>query len=135
MNLFTRKGFTLVEILIVVVIIALLAIMAVPAFKKVNESTHESAMITDARYLGAAVQEYIHSNDVTSVAHGYDPADGRITGELQSQLESIGSGYDIQPAELTATTPFTMSTPRLRGGAPYTFDADGNLLEKPTADE
>lgn len=133
MNIITRKGFTLVEILIVVVIIALLAFMAVPAFKKVNESTHESAMITDARYLGAAVQEYIHANNVSSVAHGYNPADGRITGTLQSKLDSIGAGYDIQPAELTATTPFTISTPRLRGGAPYTFNPDGHLLEKPSS--
>lgn len=40
----SKKGFTLVEIMIVVVIIGLLAAMAIPAFQKVRESSRSSAM-------------------------------------------------------------------------------------------
>ncbi|GAB4273273.1 MAG TPA: pilus assembly protein [Opitutae bacterium] len=61
-----RKGFTLVEIMIVVVIIGLLAAMAVPAFNKVREESRRKAIINNLRQVASAGQQYILENGVSS---------------------------------------------------------------------
>ena len=62
------KGFTLVEIMIVVVIIGLLAAMAIPAFQKVRESSQNKAVLNNARQLSAAADQYFLENGVSTVA-------------------------------------------------------------------
>jgi type IV pilus assembly protein PilA len=57
-----RKGFTLVEIMIVVVIIGLLAAMAVPAFNKVRQTALAKSAMNDARQVAAAADQYFLEN-------------------------------------------------------------------------
>ena len=64
------KGFTLVEIMIVVVIIGLLAAMAIPAFQKVRQSSQDKAVLNNARQLAAAADQYFLENGVSSVTQG-----------------------------------------------------------------
>ena len=63
-----NKGFTLVEIMIVVVIIGLLASMAIPAFQKVRTNSQDKAVLNNARQLSAASDQYYLENGVSSVA-------------------------------------------------------------------
>ncbi len=67
MNTRYSRGFTLVEIMIVVVIIGLLAAMAIPAFQKVRQSSQDKAVLNNARQLSAAADQYFLENGVSSV--------------------------------------------------------------------
>jgi len=64
----SSKGFTLVEIMIVVVIIGLLAAMAIPAFQKVRQSSQDKAVLNNARQLSGAADQYFLENGVSTVA-------------------------------------------------------------------
>ena len=64
------KGFTLVEIMIVVVIIGLLAAMAIPAFQKVRSASQDKTVMNNARQLSAAADQYYLENGVSTVTLG-----------------------------------------------------------------
>jgi len=66
MNSNKSKGFTLVEIMIVVVIIGLLAAMAIPAFQKVRTNSQDKAVLNNARQISAGADQYYLENGVSS---------------------------------------------------------------------
>jgi type IV pilus assembly protein PilA len=61
------RGFTLVEIMIVVVIIGLLASLAIPGFQKVRAASQDKAVLNNVRQLAAAADQYLMENGGSSV--------------------------------------------------------------------
>jgi type IV pilus assembly protein PilA len=68
MHTTSKKGFTLVEIMIVVVIIGLLAAMAIPAFQKVRASSQDKAVLNNMRQLASGADQYFLENGTSTAA-------------------------------------------------------------------
>jgi len=62
------KGFTLVEIMVVVAMIALLAALAIPAFQRVRDNSRENSTRNDLRQIASGAVRYFLENGLTSVA-------------------------------------------------------------------
>jgi len=60
----SRKGFTLVEIMIVVAIIGLLIAIALPNFVKARNTAREKLCFNNLRLVGHAAEQYIIDNNL-----------------------------------------------------------------------
>jgi len=133
----STKGFTLVEIMIVVVIIGLLAAMAIPAFTKVRQNSRRSALINDARQLGSAAQQYFMENNTTTVAVTL-AADGTVGAPLNVYVKKVGTATTVTPANIVADATFALTHPLVLGGptgtgalgAQVNFSSEGQLYSQ-----
>ena len=107
MNRFKKaqKGFTLVEIMIVVVIIGLLAAMAIPAFQKVRARSQDKAVLNNLRQLSSAADQYFLEKGVTQVTT--DVLVGTDTTQYIKQIAPVAGETYVSPvvqgAGLTAS--------------------------------
>lgn len=87
-----RRGFTLVEVMVVVVIIGLLAVIALPAFKRARMNTQNSRFVSDLRMFVGACETFALEN-------GVFPGDGN-SGVLPNGLEAY-----IKPTDFEVQSP------------------------------
>jgi prepilin-type N-terminal cleavage/methylation domain-containing protein len=104
-----RKGFTLVEIMIVVAIIALLAAIAVPGFLRARKRSQASRILNDLRMIDAAVDQYaIETN--RSTGNAVNTADWtnylkKGTSLYNTGTSLLGSAYGVQTVDQIPQVP------------------------------
>jgi prepilin-type N-terminal cleavage/methylation domain-containing protein len=87
-----RRGFTLVEIMIVVAIIALLASIAVPNFLRARKRSQASRILEDLRVLDGATDQYAIENNKTT---GTNPTFTDLKVYLKTGSVLYSTGADI----------------------------------------
>jgi type IV pilus assembly protein PilA len=97
------RGFTLVEIMIVVVIIGLLASMAIPAFQRVTINSQDKAVLNNARQLSSAADQYFLESGLSIASVG------DLVGPTQyiKALNTIAS--EVYPNNFTQATTITVN--------------------------
>jgi len=99
----SKKGFTLVEIMIVVVIIGLLAAMAIPAFQKVRGTSQNKAVVNNVRQITSAADQYFLENGVTTAtvatdlvgSDKYIKALNKVANETYTAEITQGTDYQV----------------------------------------
>ncbi len=116
MKLFTdnKRGFTLVEIMIVVAIIALLASIAVPGFLRARKRSQASRIINDLRLIDSAVDQYaIETNKMSGSACGITDWTAYIkkgTNLYTTGKDIFGNSYGPQTVDTIPRVPAATKT-------------------------
>lgn len=122
MQIRNRKGFTLVEIMIVVLIIGLLAAMAIPAFMKVRKESIAKTMRNDARLISNAAQQYFMKYGLSEAPLTYI-YDSDVTNTMAS-MNKISQGMTFTTDPLPANGQFEITHALIKTGTAVQFYVD-----------
>jgi prepilin-type N-terminal cleavage/methylation domain-containing protein len=100
MKIFRKKGFTLVEIMIVVAIIGIIIAIAVPAFLRARENARGRACQENLSKIDGAKEQYALEKRLTNNAPAPDMTD--LAGDNTKYIKRIpvcpgGGSYDVLP--------------------------------------
>ena len=87
-----QKGFTLIELMIVVAIIGILAAIAIPAYQNYTKRSHVSEGLSLAGGAKAAVTEYYASNGKWPTSNTEAGISSTITGNAVTSVVVTNSG-------------------------------------------
>lgn len=129
----SKKGFTLVEIMIVVVIIGLLAAMAIPAFQTVRETSQQKAILNNMRQIAGAANQVFLEEGLTTVPL----ADLTMGGQYQlirvADVAALQVANETYPTDIVSGQNLVVSNvPAGSGGTgvdDFTKDPSSTTLE------
>lgn len=100
-----QKGFTIVELLIVIVVIAILAAISIVAYTGVQENARNTQRAADAKTVADAINAYYAQNSTWPGTGATDAAD--FAGDVESAL----NGFQIVKVGTSVTDRITDEVP------------------------
>lgn len=125
-----QKGFTLIELMIVVAIIGILAAVALPAYQDYTKRSHVTEGLSLAGGAKSAVTEYYSSNGVwpTSNAQAGLASSASITGNAVRSVAVSGSGTITVTFNTKVTAASTVILKGTDATGSVTWDCKGGTL-------
>ncbi len=117
----TKRGFTLLEMLIVVIIIGVLASIALPQYIKTLEKARAAEAVTNIGSIRVSIDRYYYENDF-DLTGATLPASGACTLDIGNPNDVTNKLYSYAISGLSgagAERAYTVTATRTAGGDTY----------------